>query len=44
MDLKFETPFRFMSRVVKILIPSKTLSKIELVVYSDVGCVRVGLN
>ena len=41
---KSETPFHFMSRLVKILKLSKTLLKIGMVVHVTVGCVRPELN
>ena len=44
MGLKSGIPFRFMSRLVKILKLSKTLLKIGMVVHVTVGCVRVELN
>ena len=44
MGLKSATPFRFMSRLVKILKLSKTLLKIGMVVHVTVGCVRVEQN
>ena len=44
MGLKSGTPFCFMSRLVKILKPSKTLLKIGMVVHVIVRCVRVELN
>ena len=44
MGLKSSTPFRFMSRLVKIFKLSKTLFKIGMVVHVTVGCVRVELN
>ena len=43
MGLKSRTPFRFMSRLVKIFKLSKTF-KIGMVVHVTVGCVRVELN
>ena len=39
-----KSPFRFMSRLLKILKLSKTLLKIRMVVHVTVGCVRVELN
>ena len=44
MGLKSGTPFRFMSRLVKILKLSKILLKIGMVVHVTVGHVRVELN
>ena len=44
MGLKSGNPFRFMSRLVKILKLSKTSFKIGMVVHVTVGCDRVELN
>ena len=44
MGVKSGFPFRFMSRLAKILKLSKTLSKLGMVFNVTVGCVRVDLN
>ena len=44
MDLKYGTPFRFLSSLEKILKLAKALLKIGMVVHVTVECVRVELN
>ena len=44
MGQKSGTPFRFMSRLVKILTLSMTLLKIGMVVHVTIGCARVEPN